>query len=458
MGSAKTGDGPGERPEQGSREPGQFGPGRAVAAEGAGRGRARGLSRALGNREFALFWSGQAISQTGTWMQQFAQGWVVTTLATSALALASVNFAASVPALVLMPFGGVAADRRERRQILLITQWVMAVLAVLMGVLIQIGCLRLWDVWVIAFLLGLATAYDLPAYQSFYPQLVEREDLPQAIALNQAAFHGSRIIGPAIASWFVARWGMAAAFFANGASFLAVIGSLLLIKPRLPANGGGPANRRRSMAEGMRYVRERPHILALLGLTAITTMFVFPNVAILMPFYAKHVLHVGPGGLGAIMAVSGAGAFLGATFLLALPQGIRIGWVMAAVVVITLALSALAWSRHLALSAAAAAILSFGISSSLGVASIMVQECVPDALRGRVMSLFSLAFTGVMPLAAVAVARLADVTGMRSELLLAAGLYGICGLLLMPMLRGTNRVTHADAKQPLAERGSTSPI
>lgn len=354
------------------------------------------------------------------------------------MALASVNFAASIPILIMTPFGGVAADRMERRRILLVTQSVLAVLAVLMGVLIQTGHLRLWHVWSIAALLGLATAYNLPAYQSFFPQLVEREDLPQAIALNQATFHGSRIIGPAIASWFVARWGMAAAFFANGASFLAVIDSLLLIQPRA-ATGGGPVHTRFFMAEGVRYVRQRPHIVALLGLTAITTMFVFPNAATLMPFYTKQVLQVGPGGLGVMMAFSGAGAFLGAIFLLALPRTFRIGWITTALFVIALTLSALAWSRYLALSVAAVAILSFGISSTLGVASTMVQESVPDALRGRVMSLYSLAFTGVAPFAALAIAWLADIIGMRRELQLAAVLYEICGVLLIPLLRRTNR-------------------
>jgi MFS family permease len=405
----------------------------------------KGLLRALQNREFALFWGGQAVSQTGTWMQQFAQGWVVTTLAPSAFALASVNLAASIPTLILMPFGGVTADRMERRRILLVTQWAMGVLAVLMGALVLSGRLHLWHIWLIALLLGLATAFDLPAYQSFYPQLVAREDLPQAIALNQATFNGSRIIGPALAAWFVARWGMAAAFFANGASFLAVIGSLLLIRPRTTATRG-PSNTRHFMAEGLRYAWKQPRLLALFGITAITTMFVFPNVSILMPFYAKHVLQVGPGALGAIMAVSGAGAFLGAACLLALPRSARIGWIMLALIVNTLSLSLLAWSQSLGLTIVSVAILSLGIASSLGVASTIVQESVEDALRGRVMSLYSLAFTGVMPFAALAIARLADVTGMRRELLLAAMFYGICGLLLLPMLRRTTQKPSADAE------------
>ena len=423
----------------------------ADAAKGAG----KNVLRTLRNREFALFSGGQAISQTGTWMQQFAQGWVVTTLASSAFALASVNFAASIPALILMPFGGAAADRMERRRIMLVTQWVMAVLAMLMGVLLQTGYLRLWHVWLIALLLGLATAYDLPAYQSFYPQLVEREELPQAIALNQATFNGSRIIGPALAAWFVARWGMAAAFFANGASFLAVIGSLLLIKPRAAAMKE-PTNTRHFMAEGLRYVRERPHVLALFGLTAITTIFVFPNVAILMPFYAKHVLHVGVGSLGAIMAASGAGAFLGAICLLALPRGARMGWIMSAGLAIKFALFALAWSHNLGLTIAAAAILSFGTASSLGVASTMIQESVPDALRGRVMSLHALVFTGVMPFASITVAWLADLIGMRRELIIVAVLYAICSMILILMLRKTSHKTDPDAEQLPAEKDSTT--
>lgn len=248
---------------------------------------------------------------------------------------------------------------------MLVTQWTMAVLALLMGVLIQTGHLRLWHVWLIALLLRLATAYDLPAYQSFYPQLVEREDLPQAIALNQAAFHGSRVLGPALAAWFVAWWGTASAFYANVASFMAVIGSLLLIQPR-PATGGVPVNTRHFIAEGVRYLRRRRHLIALFGITAVTTMFVFPNTATLMPFYVRHVLQAGPGGLGAIMAASGVGAFLGAACLLILPRELRSGWMTTAFIVIRLTICLLAWTRHLALAIAAAAILSLGIASSLG--------------------------------------------------------------------------------------------
>ncbi|MCC2668041.1 MAG: putative transporter, partial [Armatimonadetes bacterium] len=266
------------------------------------------MLRVLRHREFALFWGGQAISLIGTWMQTFAQGWVVANLTKTALALGFVNFLMAVPTLLLMPIGGVLADRMERRQILIYTQWLMLVLALVMGVLVSTGRLELWHVYLIAIPTGIATAFELPAYQSFYPQLVEKDDLPQAISLNQATFHGARIVGPALASGFVAIWGTAAAFYANAGSFLAVIAGLMLIRRRPPASSDRKSSTRNFMGEGMRYVRERPELQALLGMTAITTLFIFPNLAVLMPFYAKHILHTGASGLGWIMGISGGGS------------------------------------------------------------------------------------------------------------------------------------------------------
>jgi MFS family permease len=400
---------------------------------GEGRG---GLAvlRVLRHREFAIFWAGQAISLIGTWMQAFAQGWVVTGLTTSAFALGLVNFCSSIPTLVLMPFGGVAADRLERRRILVWTQITMLILAAVMGVLIATHRLQLWHIYVIALLLGAATAYDMPAYQAFYPQLVDREDLPQAISLNQATFHGSRILGPAAASVVVALWGTAAAFFANAASFLAVIGSLGFVRPRPPATTGH-ASAWSMMREGLHYVSDRPTVQSLLGLTGITTLFIFPNMAVLTPFYARHVLHVGPTGLGWMMALSGTGALLGSVLLLTVPAERRWGRIAMAAATILATLSVLAWSRHLWLSAAAIAIQSLAISTSMGLASIIVQEMVPDALRGRVMSLYSLMFTGVMPFSALLITKMADWLGMRHELQISAILYANLAALLLWRLR-----------------------
>lgn len=391
--------------------------------------------RVLRHREFALFWAGQAISLIGSWMQGFAQGWVVTNLTTSAFALGLVNFAMSLPTLVLMPLGGVAADRFDRRSILLYTQWVLLILAAITGVLVQQGHLELWHVYLLAVPLGIATAYELPAYQSFYPQLIEKEELSQAISLNQATFHGSRIIGPAIAGWMVAMWGTASAFYANAASFLAVIVGISMIRPRPPAAGGERGSALAMMREGVRYVQERPEMISLLGLTGITTFCIFPNLAVLTPYYARQVLKVDAGGLGILMSVSGAGSLLGAALLLSVPPASRVRRITLGIFVVLITTSILAWSPGLWLSAPAISVQSVAIAHSLGLVSIMVQEKAEDHVRGRVMSLYSMMFTGVMPFAALIVTQLVDRVGMRLELQAAGLLYFVVSLALVWRLR-----------------------
>jgi MFS family permease len=399
-----------------------------------GRPAGLGAVRVLRHREFAIFWVGQFVSMVGTWMQGFAQGWVVAGLSQSAFALGMVNFVMSIPTLLLMPVGGVAADRHERRRILIWTQWVLLVLALGMGWLVAVGRLELWHVYAAAFLGGIVMAYELPAFQSFYPQLVEKEDLPSAISLNQASFHGSRIVGPALAGLLVARWGTAAAFFANAASFLAVLLSLSLIGRRPPATAGtaSPAS---MMREGFAYVKASPYLQALLGLTAITTLCIFPNLAVLTPYYVKHVLGAGPSALGFLMSVSGAGALLGSALLLTVPEHARMRRIVLSGATILVTLTVIAWSREVWVSAVAMGIQSVAISQSVGLASIMVQEVVPDELRGRVMSLWSLTFTGVMPIGSLFASGLSDWLGMRIELQLAAVLYGVGGALLLLKLR-----------------------
>lgn len=375
-------------------------------------------------------------------MQGFAQGWVVANLTKTAFALGLVNFLMSAPTLLLMPIGGVVADRMERRQVLIYTQWLMLVLSLIMGTLVVTGNLQLWHVYLIAIPTGIATAFELPAYQSFYPQLVEKEDLPQAISLNQATFHGSRIIGPALASAFVAAWGTAAAFFANSASFVGVIASLHMIKRRPPASTDRKSSARNFMGEGFRYVKERPALQSLLGLTGITTMFIFPNLAVLMPFYAKHVLNTGAGGLGWIMGVSGAGSLIGAMMMLSVPGDARMRRVALCTAAILGTITVMAWSQSLWLSVAACGIQSFAIAHSLGLVSIIIQEEVPNELRGRVMSIYSLTFTGVMPFAALLITAVADAIGMRIELQAAGILYAIGSAVLLVRLHRASLAAH----------------
>lgn len=412
----------------------------AAAAPAYGKPRGRGgfaVLSVLRNREFALFWGAQAVSLVGTWMQNFAQGYVVATLTTSAFALGLVNFMASVPTLVLMPLGGVAADRVERRRILIVTQWLMLLVAAITAALVSTGKLQLWHIYVMAVPLGVATAYELPAYQAFVPQLVPREELSQAISLNQATFHGSRIIGPALASALIKFFGTAAAFWANAVSFLPVVGALHRIMPR-PAASQGATSTRSFMAEGFRYVRERPEIMALLGLTATTTLFIFPNFAILTPLYVLHTLKLQAGALGTLMSISGAGALLGSAAMLAVPSDQRVTRITLCLLAIGVTMSVLAWAHGLWAPVAAMAVQSFAISHSLGLASLMIQEAVPDELRGRVMSLYSLTFTGIMPFAALAISQAADLMGMRLELQVSGILFTLCGLALMVRLRSVS--------------------
>jgi len=388
--------------------------------------------RVLRHREFAIFWAGQGVSMVGTWMQGVTQGWVVANLTKTALALGLVHFLLSVPTLLLMPVGGVVADRFERRQVLILTQVLMLLLAVIMGALVVTNSLQLWHVYLIAIPTGIATAFELPAYQSFYPQLVEKEDLPQAISLNQATLHGSRIIGPALASVCVAAWGTAAAFFANAASFVGVIISLFMIKRRPPASKDTKSSTRNFMGEGFRYVKERPALQSLLGLTAVTTLFIFPNLAVLMPFYTKHVLHTGAAGLGWLMGISGAGSMVGAMMMLSVPSEARMRRVAICTAAILGTISVMAWSHNLWLSVAACGVQSFAIAHSLGLVSVIIQEEVPNELRGRVMSIYSLTFMGVMPFAALLVTGIADAIGMRLELQSAGILYAVAsGALLL---------------------------
>lgn len=391
--------------------------------------------RVLRHREFAIYWTGLAVSMVGTWMQSFAQGWVVAGLTTSAFVVGLVHFTVSAPTLVLMPLGGVAADRLERRRILLYTQWVILALALVMGTLIVSGRLELWHVFVVALLLGVATAYEMPAYQSFYPQLVEKEDLPQAVALNQATFQAARIVGPALAGWLVAMWGLGAAFFANAATFLAVIVSLMLVRSRPPPGDTERSSTLTLMREGFRYVRDRPAVQSLLALTGVTTFFIFPNVAFLAPYYVKHVLREGAAALGVIMSAAGVGAFVGAALLLTVPKEQRLLRMLLSAGVVLMGVSTLAWTQHLWGVVAAIGMVSAATAHSLGIASIMVQEAIPDALRGRVMSLYSLMFSGTMPLGALVLPGLTDWLGMRVELQLAAVLYAAGAFAALARLR-----------------------
>lgn len=386
-----------------------------------------GALQVLRNRDFRLYWSGQAVSLTGTWMQVMAQGWVVTGLSSAAWVLGALNVANTLPILLLSMVGGSLADQHEKRRILVLTQFGMMFLAFVLAGLLFTKTIQLWQLFAVAALLGTVTAFDLPAAQAFPPELVRREEIPKAVALMQSIFHGSRLVGPGIAGFLVARFGEGSAFLVNGLSFLAVIVTLVVIPDRIrPSAAAGSS--RRGMGAGFRYVRQEPMVGPLMLITALTTTFVFPFIAVLMVFYVRHVLVLDAEGMGTIMSASGLGALAGAIVLLTGDMRSLRRWLLFGVLGCAAGMFGLSLTRRFEMAITLVTLISFSVSSLMGRISQTIQHIVPNELRGRVMGVFAMAFTGLMPYAALLLAAVSDAIGFGRMLQLCAGLYALLAL------------------------------
>lgn len=389
--------------------------------------------RPLASRDFRVYWTGQAVSLVGTWMQQMAMGWVITRLTSRAVVLGALTLAASVPMATLAFKGGQLADKRSRRNILVVTQAILGVLALGLSALAFRGAIGLPHLFVFSFLLGIATAFDLPAAQAFAPELVPPEDIPRAIALMQAIFHGSRLVGPAIAGIAIERWGEGSAFLMNGLSFLAVIGSLLAIPAvregrRGPPRGGG-------IGEGIAYVKGDPTVKRLLILVWACALLAFPFLAALMPYYARYVVSANAAEMGRIMSTSGLGAVLGAGLLVVLGARawrVRIG---TGLVLITAGVAGLGLARSVNVAIPCVAAFSLGVSLYLGTTTQVMQQRVPNEVRGRVMALFMIGITAIMPVSALILSTLADVVGMPHLMQGAAAVFFVVTATIASSLR-----------------------
>src|SRR6202041_2332651 len=277
--------------------------------------------RALRHRNFQLFFSGQLISLIGTWMQSVAQSWLVYRMTGSALLLGSVGFASQVPVFLFAPLGGIAADRFNRRHIVIATQTASMVLAFILAALTLFHKVQVWHLFVLASLLGIVNAFDIPGRQSFLVDMVGKEDLMNAIALNSSMFNGARVLGPAVAGVLVASIGEGWCFFANAISYIAVIVGLLLIKVTPPPHEESTATPLERIIEGFRFVYHTTPIFALLLLIGLNSLVAMPYT-VLMPIFADKILHGNARTLGALMRATGVGAFLGA-FPLALRTGLQ---------------------------------------------------------------------------------------------------------------------------------------
>jgi MFS family permease len=393
-------------------------------------GRTLELLRAGPFRRYII---GSLISDTGTWMQVMAQGWVMSTLTNKAIMLGLVNLAAGLPTLALTMIGGSAADRFDKRKILIATQIAQIAFALALGWLVFIGQIQIWHVIFFAAFLGVSIAFEMPAISALVPELVKREQIASAVALDRSVFHGSRLIGPSLAGLFVGWWGAASAFFANAFSFLALIIALISL-PRRPVGTEEEEEKRRSgIMEGFRYVRSDRTILSMIVLIALTTIFIFPTISVMLPLYVRNVLQLGPDSMGWLMATSGTGAFLGSLGLLSIAREKRLKFMSGNVLAIAAGVFFMSRSHSFLLTACSMGILAIALSMNFGLANTIVQEHAPPHLRGRVSAVFGLSFFGLMPIAGLIVTGFSDLIGMRTALAIASVIYGIAAFYVLSL-------------------------
>lgn len=367
------------------------------------------MLRALRHRNYRLFFIGQLISLTGTWMQSVAQGWLVLRLTDSPALLGLTAAASSLPVLLLSLPAGALADRVPKHRLLLVSQIVAMLLAATLAALTLSGLVQVWHILVLAMLLGVVNAFDAPARQSFTVEMVGREDLLNAIALNASIFNGARTIGPAVAGVVVALIGEGPAFALNALSFSFVIAGLLMM--RLPPFKGGGARRAGALREGLGYIRGEPRVLALLALAAGVSLFCFVHIP-LMPVFARDVLGTDAGGLGALSAASGLGALAAALILAQLGDRVPRGRLLVAASLTYPALMiAFTMTRWMPLAMLMLALAGWAGVTIMALTNTLIQSIVPDALRGRVMSVFTLLLMGASPMGGMLAGLLAQAVG-----------------------------------------------
>ena len=387
--------------------------------------RAPRVLAALRYRNYRLYWFGQIVSLIGTWMQSVSQPWLVLLLGGSPIQLGIVVALQFTPAMFLAPLGGVIADRVDKRRMLMVTQWAAMLQAIIICVLTALHLIQIWEVMVLAFGLGMVNALDMPVRQSFSAELVRREDLMNAIALNSASFNLARVIGPAIAGLTLALFGPAFNFGTNAVSYLAVLLALFRMDPagikRLDRPGVA-ASVRDSLREGIAYAVRTPTVLWPLVLLGGMSIFAF-NFQTLLPLLARNTLHLDEGGFGALFAAMGFGSLIGSMALafagghrplLRLILGGALGFVTFE---IALGLSSVPLFYY-------PSIVLLGLASMLMVNTInvIVQQSVPDELRGRVMALYITVFAGATPIGGVFAGSIAQLWGAPAALVVGAGL------------------------------------
>jgi MFS family permease len=415
----------------------------------------KGLLRtfvALRHRNFRLFWFGQLISLVGTWMQSIGQAWLVLELTHSAWLLGIVGALQFLPVMLFSLFGGVLADRLPKRKVLLFTQSSAMLQATILWILVATGHVQIWEVLALASLLGLTNSIDMPTRQAFVAEMVGREDLPNAIALNSSLFNMARVVGPGLGGIIIAWLGVAPLFLLNAISFIAVIVGLALIKMndlyaqaiRSPAKGEAPRQSTlQSLREGLAYVVRTPSVFLVIVVVGVISLFGI-NFNVILPLFATEVLQVGPEGFGFLSATFGLGSLLSALWLAWGNRKPSIQHLLAGAIAFGILEIFFALSHLYLLSLVLIAGVGFAQIAFAAISNTTLQTVTPDYLRGRVMSVYMMVFAGSVPLGNLFTGGIAHLFGAPIALLIGASL-GLIAAIVGWILRSPAEKNLAEA-------------
>ncbi len=416
------------------------------------------IFRTLRYRNYRLFFGGQLISLIGTWMQQLALTWLVYRMTNSAFLLGVVGFAGQMPNFLFGPFAGVFADRMNRHRIIILTQTLAMIQALVLAILTLTGSISVWQIIVLSIFLGLVNAFDIPTRQAFLLEMIEnRVDLANAIALNSSMFNGARLIGPSIAGILIAVIGEGLCFLVNAVSYVAVIVALMAMKlaPR-ERSDKKPKRIVAEFVEGFRYAFGFAPIRSILVLLALVSMMGMP-FAVLMPIFARDVLHGGPHTLGFLMGATGLGALTGALTLASRRSVVGLGrWIPIAAATFGAGLVAFSFSRILWLSVILLFISGVGMMVQMASSNTILQTIAEDDKRGRVMSFYTMSFMGMIPFGSLLAGSFASMIGAPATLTI-SGVVVIIGAMIfarqLPALRAEVRPIYA--KLGILDKGSS---
>ncbi len=406
------------------------------------------MFRALSSRNYKLFFVGQGISLIGTWMQQVALSWLVYRLTDSVFLLGAVTFSSQIPSFLLGPFAGVLADKFNRHKVLLVTQALSMLQATTLAILVLTNTIEIWHVLALSAVLGTINGFDIATRQAFVVELVEkREDMSNAIALNSSMFNMARLIGPTVAGLLISMVGEGICILINAVSYLAVLASLLLMRLKPFERVQQQRKVWASLKDGFRYAFGFPPIRALIVIVALLSLFGMP-FTVLLPVFARDVLHGGANTLGYLMGASGFGALGGALFLAQRKSVEGLGKVIILMMLLFgVSLMAFSFSEMFLLSMALMLVSGFGMIVTMASCNTLLQTIVEDDKRGRVMSLYATAFMGMAPVGSMLAGAVAEHVGVAYTL---AGCGFLCAISIVPF--AVNRPKLRRMVQPIYER------